>query len=239
MAAGLWFDVTHYFYIYMIVESMTHEEVYDEIDRDLDNLGEWWMRKRDVLASMARRRPNFPMVNWIEWESPRRIRYLIWSKVYGRNYNNQAATMFLVMRHVRNGIEVYVTRLPWQMIANRIIVLPHVFDRYSDPKRGNVRKQGVELIKHFFEHNGIGEPTRNQELAGRSVRYNGELHVCDCCKDGVLLGKEIADGSIFVARTFITYDMATGLQKEEFGEKRSQVMSTAESMMMIKKLYGK
>lgn len=222
----------------MIVDSMTFEEVYDEIDRDIDNLGAWWMKKREWLAGMARRRPNFPMVNWIEWESPRRIKYLVYSKVYGRNYNNQALTIFLALRRCKNGIEVYVTRLPWQMVASSIVFIPHVFDRYADPKRGNVRKQGLDLIKHFFERNGGHTQTsRNQELAGRSVRYNGEIHLCSCCVDGVLLGDEIADGMIFVARTFITYDMARGLQVEEFNEKRKQARTDGETMMEIKKMY--
>ena len=78
----------------MIVDSMTVEEVYDEIERDLENMTGWWWKKREMLSNMAKRRPNFPMTNWFEWESPRKVRYLAFSKVYGRNYNNNAATIF-------------------------------------------------------------------------------------------------------------------------------------------------
>lgn len=218
---------------------MSYEEVYDEIDRDSDNLVAWWWKKRDVIARIAKARPNFPMAKWYEWESPRRVRYLVWSKVYGRNYNNQAITIFLALRNVRNGIEVYITRMPWQRLANRIVFTAHMFDRYADPNRGNVQKQGLELIKHYFEHNGgYSEVSRNQELAGRSVRYNGETHLCSCCKDGVLLGNVIADDKIFVARTFVTYDMAKGLQAEEFNEKRQLSLNVDETIMRFKKMYG-
>jgi hypothetical protein len=40
--------------------------------------------------------------------------------------------------------------------------------------------------------------------------------------DGVLLG-EIAN-DIFVAHTFITYEMATGLQREEFEKNKGKIL---------------
>lgn len=214
---------------------MNFSEVYDELDRDRENLGDWWMRKRDVIAARAKRWIAFPMASWIEWESPRKVRYLVFSKVYGRKYNDNAATVAIALRRVKNGTEVYTTWLPWQHLAQPIVVLPHVFERYADPKRGNVRKNGVDLIKHFFEHNSYGEPAYGNELAGRSVRYNGEQHVCNCVSDGVLLG-QMTDG-IYVARTFITYDMATGLQKEEFETRREKVGPMGDTFIKIKKAY--
>jgi hypothetical protein len=41
--------------------------------------------------------------------------------------------------------------------------------------------------------------------------------------EGVLLGQQ--HGKMYVARTFITYDMTTGMQRAEFEDKRSKIIT--------------
>lgn len=218
----------------MIVDSMTFEDVYNEIARDQADLSLWWIEKREEVAQMAKRRPNFPMTNWYEWVSPRNIRYLVWSKVYGRVYHKNAVTMFVALRLTRDGFEAYVTRVAWQTFAEKRIILPHVFKRYKE--RAGVDKSGIELIKHFFEKNMNGKCVKNNELAGRSVRYNGETHICACFDEGVLLGQQ--RGNIFIERTFVTYEMATGLQKETFNFTHNNIEKDGKIFKDIRRLYG-
>ena len=114
-------------------------------------------------------------------------------------------------------------------------MMPHVFDRYADPERGNVRKTGIELIKHFFEHNNYGEISRGDMFSGRSVRYKGRDNIAKCVTDGVLLG-EITN-NIFVAKTFITYEMATGLQRKEFEKNKGRIISLDDFVRMNKESW--
>ena len=74
--------------------------------------------------------------------------------------------------------------------------------------------------------NPHGMDSDNQKVVGRSVRYNGEDHLSYCVPEGVMLG-QLSDG-LFIARTFITYDMCNGLQQQEFEDKRSQIITDRE-----------
>jgi hypothetical protein len=51
----------------------------------------------------------------------------------------------------------------------------------------------------------------------------------------VLLG-QIVDG-IYVARTFITYDMCSGLQQKEFEARRGEILTDDEMYEQAKKHY--
>jgi hypothetical protein len=67
------------------------------------------------------------------------------------------------------------------------------------------------------------------------VRWNGEVHQSYCVNDGVLLG-QIVDG-IYIARTFITYDMCSGLQQKEFEARRGEILTDDEMYEQAKKHY--
>jgi hypothetical protein len=131
------------------------------------------------------------------------------------------------------GYAVYVSRFPWQYHAAPHVILPHVFDQYHNPERGNVQKTGIELIKHFMERNSYGELSRGDKFSGRSVRYKGRDNLCKSVADGVLLGEIVDD--MFIVHTFITYEMATGLQREEFEKKRGLILSNEEIVEAYKK----
>jgi hypothetical protein len=72
---------------------------------------------------------------------------------------------------------------------------------------------------------------------GRSVRWNGEDHLSCCVPDGVLLGQMC--GSLFIVRTFITYDMCSGLQQQEFDTQRAKIMTDREMYERAKMFYLK
>jgi hypothetical protein len=101
------------------------------------------------------------------------------------------------------------------------VFVQHAFDRYAE--RANIKNTGLDLIRHSLVHQYGGHVITDQRLAGRSVRYNGRDHQFIAINDGVLLG-DVEDG-IFIARTFITYEMATGKQYEIFSNAKDRVFS--------------
>ena len=219
----------------MIVQSMNPEEVYLEIDKDMAEVTDWWSRKRKTLFNIAKWTVKLPRTTWYEYESSRKNRYLVLSIIMGRKYNDESMTGLMALQKMEKGFAVYVSKFPWQRIAAPHVFLPHVFDRYHDPDRGNVQKTGIELIKHFMERNSYGEISRGDKFSGRSVRYKGRDNLAKCVTDGVLLGEIVGD--IFVAHTFITYDMATGLQREEFEKNKGMILSNEEIMRRAKESW--
>lgn len=217
----------------MIVQSMTPKEVYRELDADRDELSRWWMHRRKELSKKALKQTKFPMLTWIEHTTPRKNRYLILSLVLKRNYNNNSFTSVLALQRTNEGTIVHLSKLSWQRMASKMTFLPHMFDRYS--QRAAVRKQGIELIKHYFERNNYGEPTSDSRFSGKSVRYKGRDNVCLSVNEGVLLG-EYKD-YIFVAHTFITYDDATGLQRDKFIENKDMLLGQEELRNAMREIY--
>ena len=102
------------------------------------------------------------------------------------------------------------------------MLVQHVFDRYAE--RAHVDKRGLDLIRHFFDHLSSGTIVTDQRFAARSVRYKGRDHKFVAINEGIMLGN-VEDG-IFIARTFITYDMTTGEQRKAFAEARSKILDT-------------
>jgi hypothetical protein len=212
---------------------MTHAEVYREIEKDMTELSRWWDGQRKVLTHIAKWTTKLPRKAWYEYTSTRKNRYIVLSIITGRKYNDDSITGLFALRKMDKGYAVYVSRFPWQYHAAPHVILPHVFDQYHNPERGNVQKTGIELIKHFMERNSYGELSRGDKFSGRSVRYKGRDNLCKSVTDGVLLGEIVDD--MFIVHTFITYEMATGLQREEFEKKRGLILSNEEIVEAYKK----
>ena len=214
---------------------MTHAEVYAELAKEREAVTRWW---RHQLADQRRRAlkcTKFPFHIWKEYISTRRNRYVFFSRVFDKRMKT-ILTGVAVVRHTSEGLTVYTTWLGDQKLISPMVLLPHVWKRYQDPNRGNVQKSGIDLIKHYFMNNPHGADSHNQKVVGRSVRWNGEVHQSCCITDGVLLG-QIVDG-IYIARTFITYDMCSGLQQEEFEARRGEILTDEEMYKQAKMYYN-
>ena len=173
----------------MIVPSMTPTEVHKELDIDRENLSRWWSHRRDELLKKALKQTRFPMLTWFDYTTPRKNRYLILSVVFKRNYMRNSVVCSLALQKTSEGTVVHLTRLSYQFLQSKMTFLPHAFDRYC--QRAAVKKQGVELIKHFFEHNHMAEPTKDERFSGKSVRYKGRDNVCASFSEGVMLGEAL------------------------------------------------
>jgi hypothetical protein len=198
----------------MIVDSMTDLEVFHEIGRDRETVWRWFRtqlreRRREMLKSKR-----FPKRFWLEYTSQRMVQYMIGVTIFDRRMRGMAV-VFMALRRMQEGISVYNTWLDSDDENPQMVLTPHALKQYG--KRMGIDKSGVELVKEFFNRNNSCHDSFNQRAVGRSVRYNGEKHISGCVKDGVLLG-QLHNGNIHVVRTFITYDMCSGLQEEVFGQ---------------------
>lgn len=213
---------------------MTHAEVYAELAKEREAVTRWWRHQLDDQRRRALKCRQFPYHIWKEYTSTRKNRYVFFSRVFDKRMKT-ILTGVAVIRNTSDGMTVYTTWLGDQKFISPMVLLPHVWKRYQDPKRGNVQKSGIDLIKHYFMHNPHGKDSDNQKVVGRSVRWNGESHLSCCVNDGVLLG-QIADG-IYVAKTFITYDMCSGLQQKEFEAKRGEILTDEEMYKQAREYY--
>lgn len=217
----------------MIVESMTHEDVYQELAREREAVTTWWRRQLDDNRRRALKCQRFPMHIWREYTSTRRNRYVFFSRVYDKRMR-RILTGAAVIRHTSDGMTVYTTWLGDQKMISPMVLTPHMWKRYAE--RTATDLHGIDLVKHYFTRNPHGKDTDNQKIVGRSVRWNGEDHLSCCVTDGVLLGQQY--GRMFVARTFITYDMCTGLQQREFNACKQEILTDRELYEQARRCYN-
>lgn len=195
---------------------MTHAEAYQELARDRENLARWWDRQAAKYRRLALKTQRFPVTWAADYTSPRKVQYMLIVTCLKRRFDDNYGVTTLALRRESKGYTAYLVSMfdTDHTTLKKMVFIPHVFDRYADPERGNVQKKGLDLIRHMFVHTNGGSPLKNQRLASRSVRYKGRDNLCFATSEGVLLGD--MEGDIFIARTFITYEMAGGLQRKEF-----------------------
>lgn len=211
---------------------MTHAEVYAELDKDRENVARWFDHRADEYRRRALKIQKFPVTWWLDYTSPRKNRYLISVTCTRRNYDRFHGLTVLALRREERGYSVYLSYIGKHSLIRKTVFVQHVFDRYADPERGNVQKTGIDIIKHFVDHQSNGYVLKDQRLAGRSVRYNGRDHQFIAVNDGVVLGD--VENGIFIARTFITYEMATGRQHEEFSYAKNKVNDLESEIIFIR-----
>lgn len=216
----------------MIVDSMTHEEVYQELARDRDSMTRWWRHQLKELRRPMLKCTKFPYHIWREYTSPRKIHYLFFSRVFDKKMRG-ILTGIAVIRRTSEGMTIYTNWLADQKLISPMAFIPHVWKRYAE--RTGTDKTGIELLKHYFRNNPNGKDSHNQRAVGRSVRYNGEEHLANCVTEGVLLGQQ--QGDLFIAKTYITYDMCCGRQQEEFEGCKKQILTVKEMYEQAKRFY--
>jgi hypothetical protein len=213
---------------------MTHEEVYEELEREREAVTRWWRHQLYDQRRRALKCTRFPMHIWKEYTSTRKNHYVFFSRVFDKHMKT-ILTGVGVIRHTSEGMTVYTTWLSDQHLISPMVLLPHMWKRYAE--RAKIAKHGIELIKQYFSNNPHGQDSDNQRVVGRSVRWNGEDHLSCCVTDGVLLGQQ--HGELYIVRTFITYDMTTGMQQQEFDTQRAKIMTDRDMYERAITFYNK
>lgn len=218
----------------MIVPSMTHAEVYRELEKDREYVTRWWRHNLEAQRRRVLKARSLPVSLWFDYTSPRKVRYLFFTRIFDKKMR-RILIGACALRHTPDGLTAYTTWLGDQVLIRPMVLTPHMFKQYARPDRANVQKTGIELIKHYFFHNSHGKDTTNPHVVGRSVRYNGEEHQSCCVNEGVLLGQVYDD--IYVVRTFITYEMTSGLQEKEFCALRQKILDDRTMYEVAKGYY--
>ena len=213
---------------------MTHDEVYEELAREREAVTTWWRHQLYDQRRRALKCTRFPMHIWKEYTSTRKNHYVFFSRVFDKHMKT-ILTGVGVIRHTSDGMTVYTTWLSDQQLISPMVLLPHMWKRYAE--RANVDKHGIDLVKHYLLNNPHGQDTDNQKVVGRSVRWNGEDHLSCCVTEGVLLGQD--SGKYYLVRTFITYEMTTGMQQQEFDTQRAKIMTDREMYDKAMMFYRK
>ena len=92
----------------MIVESMTHAEVYKELEREREAVTTWW---RCNLANQRRRvlkSTHFPLNLWFDYTSARKNRYLFFTRLFDKKMK-RILTGIAVPRLTKDGLYVYTS----------------------------------------------------------------------------------------------------------------------------------
>lgn len=211
---------------------MTHEEVYKEIERDREAYSRWWKHQLLDMKRPMLKRTTFPLYVWREYTSPRRNKYLFFTRVFDKRMK-AILTGIIALRQNSDGLTIYTTWTDRQKLISPMVIIPHVWKRYAE--RACVDKKGIDLVKHYFMKNPFGKDSHNQMVVGRSVRYNGEDHIANCVTDGILLGQK--QGEILIAKTFITYDMCCGRQQQEFDACKAKILTDRELYDEVRRFY--
>ena len=190
---------------------MTHAEVFDELARDLPNLERKMDRSFDECRKYALKKDSkkFPIVLTNTYMSPRRIRYGMVVILFRRSEKAFRHYAYTILQ-TPQGKEVYLCRTYEGSKLPKVVFLPHALKRYAE--RAKNEKTGEDLVRSMFIRCYDCAMSRDQRIGAKSVRYKGEELITLCTMEGAWLGK--MDGDIRVVKTFVTYDMMSGLQAE-------------------------
>ena len=122
-------------YRIMIVDSMTHEEVYQELERERDAVTTWWRHQLNDQRRRALKCTRFPMHIWKEYTSTRKNRYVFFSRVFNKRMKT-ILTGVAVPRMMKDGMYVYTSWLADHKLIFPMVLTPHMWKRYQDPDRG-------------------------------------------------------------------------------------------------------
>ena len=200
----------------MLVDSMTFDEVRKEVMSEYDTMLRIAYYRKKSAEHFAKRQTKFPCVYLTEWMSPKKNRWLIMYILFKRNtHKGKAGIMGCCFQKYPKGFALHQTALNYNKDVYITTYLPHFFERYAE--RMHVDKTGVDLIKHFYRHNHAADNDTTQELSGKGSRTDNSIHMC--FDEGIGMG-EYLNFEHVVLKTFVTYDMTSGEQKEVFSEMR-------------------
>ena len=151
---------------------MTHEEVYQELEREREAVTTWWQYQLAGERRRALKCRQFPMHIWREYTSQRKNRYLFYSRVFDKKMRT-ILTGIAVVRHTSDGLTVYTTWLADQRLISPMIMMPHMWRRYAE-RTGDKKAKGwgsysKTNAEEFFAE-GIAK-----SLTGKSDYYTKAL----------------------------------------------------------------
>ena len=208
----------------MILSTMTTDEMIRELMIDKDNCIRWLEHLRRRVVEIARRGSKFPRYLFYDYLSPMRNRWMVQFAIVSRHPYNGILFASCVVRHAEDGWYMH------QPVHNsttciQLMMTPHCIRRYAE-RTGREDVKMPELIKVWMMCNPDIIGDKAEGLSGRRSRGGEYEQRHYCINEGILMGEWIEgkNGRTFMAKTFITYDMAKDRQVEVFGKSRDSLL---------------
>lgn len=202
----------------MLLLNMTHKEVRNEILKDLPNVENWERHLWKDFRRKSLKMHSFPRYLFSEYVSPRKNNWLILTKFFGKD---DFSSTFGVLQY-QNGLvlhQAFVCQSE-QSYSTICTFIPHFFERYA--QHNSLDLKGKDLIKQMLKDDCSFNIDKTQFISGRKERHRDD-NVHACMKNGVGLGYEVGKRH-YLIKTYITYEMSMGKQKEIFESKRNDVI---------------
>ena len=204
----------------MLLLNMTHKEVRNEILKDLPNVQRWEEHQWKEYRRKSLKMREFPKYLFTEYRSPMKNTWLISTKFFGKD---DFSSTFGVLQ-LQNGLVLHQAFVgPNDQFSTICTFIPHFFDRYKQYNKLDLK--GKDLIKRMLKDDCSFNIDRTNEISGRKDR-DKENNVHACMTHGVGMGYEVGYKH-YLIKTYITYDMTQGKQKEILESKREDVVNMA------------
>lgn len=197
----------------MILPKMTYEEMRREIERDSENFHRWLPHQRRRILEVARRCKSFPSHMMMRYNSPRKNNWLIHVLLTSTNMSGAFIT-YCIVRRDEEGVFVHLVMENAPGMVCQDILTPHCLKRYAE-RTGRVGLSAEQLAEAWMTNNYDTICDNTQSLSGVRSQTGTQWH--SCTNEGIMMGDFIKSANTFIARTFITYDMAKERQVEVFG----------------------
>lgn len=207
----------------MLLLKMTHEEVRNEVLKDLPNVERFNSHKDKDYRRMSLKMKDFPKYVFSEYVSPRKNRWLISTKIYAKN---DFSSTYGVLQN-QNGLVLHQAFVNYheQNFSTICTFIPHFFERYAE--RNELDLKGLPLIKQVLKDDCSFNIDRTNQFSGMKDR-DKENNVHACMRHGIGLGYEVGHKH-YLIKTFITYDMTVGKQRRLFESKRAEAASALDN----------
>lgn len=203
----------------MLLLNMTHEEVRNEILKDLPNVQRWEEHQWKEYRRKSLKMRDFPKYIFTEYVSPRKNTWLVSTKFFGKD---DFSSTFGVLQ-IQNGLvlhQAFVNNCE-NKFSTICTFIPHFFERYAQYNKLDLK--GKALIKQMLKDDCSFNIDKTNYISGRKDR-DKENNVHACMSHGVGMGYEVGPRH-FLIKTYIKYDMSFGKQKKVFESKREDVVS--------------
>lgn len=194
----------------MLVETMTPDQIYEEIMLDVPNILLLLKYKQPKFRKMVLQSKLFPIHAHSLVTTVRKNNWLfLFSANSKKDVTKDIYSNCLCIRESQSG-KYALMRQVTNELPSLFIYSPHFFHRYAE--RMGLDLSGIPLIKKFFEEN------TTSYIKKRII--NGKEELTATFDDGVGFCKEITDCKhlCFVMKTFINYDMKKKDQEPGFTE---------------------
>ncbi|MEG1684549.1 MAG: hypothetical protein RR319_01190 [Bacteroides sp.] len=190
----------------MVVATMSEEELYNEVYKDLTNVFYYSDKKDNKFRRMVLKSTLFPVRSYCYYTSKLKNKWIVLFEARSKKeIGDDCRVTFVCVYNSSHGMHAVMLS---SYNDKRIIIThtPHFFSRFAE--RCGIELTGIDLIRRYFAIN-------NSYAFDLSKIRDGEIF--GSSEEGVALGLISSSNNVFF-KTYITYNMLKGNQISTFAE---------------------